>query len=217
MLCDDGSIDEGEWVYIRSDRVVIGRNQGDIVIGHDAAMSGNHAEITRKDIGGKFGWVLRDLGSANGTFARVRNLTLKPGISIILGSKRYRFEVPQQSNSRASGKPDTGTIFVRDLAGTPSDSLPALTESQTPSGGGTARHPIRSTKVTIGRPGYGNSIEINDSCLSKTHAVITRDGSGEWQLESQSSLNGVWAKVDAIRLVDNCQFQCGEQRFRFRL
>jgi hypothetical protein len=34
-------------------------------------------------------------------------------------------------------------------------------------------------------------------------------------MESQPSLNGIWVKVDAIKLSDNCLFQCGEQRFRF--
>jgi hypothetical protein len=44
-----------------------------------------------------------------------------------------------------------------------------------------------------------------------------RDSSGVWQLESQPSLNGIWVKVDAVTVTDNCFFQCGEQRFGFRL
>jgi hypothetical protein len=68
-----------------------------------------------------------------------------------------------------------------------------------------------------GRPGFSNDIEIHCLCLAKTHAVVTRDVSGVWQLEAQPSLNGVWVKVDAIQLTDNCHFQCGEQRFRFRI
>jgi len=31
------------------------------------------------------------------------------------------------------------------------------------------------------------------------------------------SLNGVWVKVDAIKLGDKCLFQCGEQGLRFYL
>lgn len=46
LICDDGSLDDGEIVYLRSDSLVIGRSKADIVIGHDAAMSGSHAEIS---------------------------------------------------------------------------------------------------------------------------------------------------------------------------
>lgn len=80
-----------------------------------------------------------------------------------------------------------------------------------------SRHPLRAARVSVGRPGCGNNIEIDDICLARVHAAITRDASGVWQLEAQKSLNGVWVKVDAIRLGDKCLFQCGEQRFRFYL
>ncbi|MFM8984680.1 MAG: hypothetical protein ACKONH_01225, partial [Planctomycetia bacterium] len=54
-------------------------------------------------------------------------------------------------------------------------------------------------------------------CLAGTHAMVIRDASGTWHLEAQPSINGVWAKVEAVNLTGNCLFQCGEQRFRFRL
>lgn len=217
LICDDGSLEEGEVVYVRSDKITIGRTTGDIVIGHDVAMSSGHAEIARRDSGGKYAWVLRDLGSSNGTLARVRNVTLKPGITVQLGSKRYRFETPHMAH--AAAETDTAeprTAMLADLRETPVDTLPALVET-TPGGRQQIRYPFKATRVTIGRPGFGNDIEIDDLCLAKTHAVATRDVTGTWQLEAQPSLNGVWVKVDAIRLSDNCHFQCGEQRFRFRL
>jgi len=217
VICDDGTLDDGETVYLRSDKIVIGRTQGDIVIGHDIAMSGGHAEIARRDFGGKFAWVLRDLGSSNGTLARVRTVTLKPGATILLGSKRYRFHLPGDPHSDASAGQEPRTAMLADLHGIPADSLPAFVENLTPGAGTATRYPIRATRVTLGRPGCGNDITIDDLCLAKTHAVVTRDVSGVWQLEARPSLNGVWLKVDAIRLTDNCCFQCGEQRFRFRL
>lgn len=217
LICDDGSLDDGEALYVRSDRIVIGRTQGDIVIGHDAAMSASHAEIVRRDVGGKYAWVLRDLGSSNGTLARVRTVTLKPGVTILLGSKRYRFELPGQASAVSSAKDDPGTAVLTHHKSLPNDALPALVESPTPGAAALSRYPMRSTRVTIGRPGCGNDLEIDDVCLAGTHAVVTRDASGVWQLEASPSLNGVWVKIDAIKLTDSCHFQCGEQRFRFRL
>lgn len=215
LVCNDDSLEEGETVHVRSDRIVIGRTKGEIVIGHDVAMSGSHAEIVRKDAGGQHAWVLRDLGSSNGTLVRARAVTLKPGITVLLGSKRYRFEQPGGSQNPAGDGEEPGTALLGDLANVPTDCLPALVETPTPGGPAPNRHPFKATRVRIGRPGQGNDIEIDDLCLAGTHAVVTRDYSGVWQLEAQPSLNGVWVKVNMIKLVDNCLFQCGEQRFRF--
>ena len=217
VICDDGSLDQGETVYVRSDRLVIGRTNGDIVIGHDVAMSGSHAEIARRDFRGKYGWVLRDLGSSNGTLARVRTVTLRPGITIMLGSKRYRFELSSVALAQTAADGEPGTALLADLRNPVADAFPALVENVLPGAGTAARYPLRTSLVTVGRSGTPNGIEIDDPCIAKYHAVITRDVTGAWQLESQPSLNGVWVKVDSIKLTDNCSFQCGEQRFRFHL
>ena len=217
LICEDDSLDDGEVVHVRSDKIVIGRTKGDIVIGHDVAMSGAHAEIVRKDSGGRHAWVLKDLGSSNGTLARAKTVTLQPGSTVLLGSKRYRFEQPGGAQHAAGGGDEPGTTVLADLGSTPADALPALVESGTSGGTAAARHPFKTTRIKIGRPGLGNDIEIDDLCLAGVHAVVTRDFTGVWQLEAQPSVNGVWVRVDRIPLVDNCLFQCGEQRFRFVL
>lgn len=215
-ICDDGSLEEGEIVYVRAERFVIGRAKGDIIIGHDVAMSASHAEITRADIGGKYGWRLRDLGSSNGTFVRCRTVTLRPGMILLLGSRRYRFDLP----TVASAALDNGDDEQKTRLVTGSDReavLPALVEVATTSESSEMRFPFRSLRLSIGRPGAGNDIELDDLCVAKVHAIVTRDASGDWQLQSQPSLNGLWVKVDAVKLTDGCLFQCGEQRFRFHL
>jgi len=217
LICDDDSLDEGETVHVRSDKIIIGRTKGDIVLGHDVAMSSSHAEIARRDSGGKHAWILSDLGSSNGTYARVKTVTLRPGIVVLIGSKRFRFELPNPAQPADDPQADPGTMLVTDLGSMPNDALPALVEVGTPGGTVAARHPFRTTKVKIGRPGRGNDIEIDDLCLAGTHAVVARDYSGVWQLEAQPSLNGIWVKVDRIKLTDSCLFQCGEQRFRFQV
>jgi len=217
VICDDGSLEQGETVYVRSDKLVIGRTKGDIVIPHDVAMSGSHAEIARREYRGKYEWVLRDLGSSNGTLVRVRAVTLKPGVTIMLGSKRYRFELSQPGVPHPASDSEPSTALLSELRSPAPDTFPALVENVLPGGGMATRLPLRTSLITVGRSGYGNGIDLDDPCIAKYHAVITRDLTGAWQLESQPSLNGVWVKVDSIRLTDNCSFQCGEQRFRFRL
>lgn len=221
VICDAGSLEDGELWYVRSDRVVIGRTTGDITFKYDVAMSASHAEVARRDIGGKHAWVLQDLGSSNGTLVKVKAVTLKPGMTIQLGSKRYHFDASGKTSSQASDgsatedEPKTYRLADRALANT--ESLPALVENAGPGSAGVARYPFRSAKSSVGRPGCGNDIEIDDPCLAAMHAVVTRDASGSWHLEALPSINGVWAKISAIRLANDCHFQCGEQRFRFVL
>lgn len=213
-ICDDGTLEDGEVIYLRADRMVIGRAKGDILIAHDVAMSASHAEMARTDIGGTYGWQLRDLGSSNGTFVRCRTVTLRPGLILLIGSKRYRFDLP----TAATAAPETGeeepkTALVTGPAA--AAALPALVELSPNNDSSPARFPFRSLRATIGRPGFGNDIEFDDLCVAKMHAIVTRDTSGAWLMQSQPSLNGVWVKVNAVKLTDGCLFQCGEQRFRF--
>ena len=216
-ICNDGSLEDGEVVHVRSDRMVIGRSKGDILIPHDVAMSASHAEIARVDVGGKHAWVVRDLDSSNGTLVRCRAVTLRTGMTLLIGSRRYRFELVPSSASPTHDATEAGdTSLLEDLLYMAVDALPALIET-TPTGDKIPRrHTFRSLRLAIGRPGFGNNIELEDLCVSKVHAIVTRDASGVWQLESQPSLNGIWVKIDAVKLTDNCMFQCGEQRFRFR-
>lgn len=96
LLCclDDGQ-DDGEWQRIRTDRFVIGRTEGDLLIPHDSAIAARHAEITRSVENGKHVWHLTDLHSATGIFVLVQERPIKHGVELWLGSRRYRFEHPE--------------------------------------------------------------------------------------------------------------------------
>lgn len=217
LICDDGSLETGEQVYVRSDRITIGRTKGEITIGHDIAMSATHAEIVREDFGGQHAWVLHDLGSSNGTLARVRRVTLDPNKTILLGSRRYHFESGESAASAAPGGPQPKTVRLDNPTGSSSGGLASLVENMSPQSTGGKRHPFRHFRVTIGLPGFDNDIQLNDPCIAPLHAVVTRDACGAWQLEAQPSLNGVWVRVNSVRLTHGCLIQCGEQRFRILL
>jgi pSer/pThr/pTyr-binding forkhead associated (FHA) protein len=216
-ICDDDTLDDGETIYIRADKAIIGRKAGDIVIGNDVAMSATHAEIVRTESEGLHTWMLRDLESSNGTLARAEAIALRNGTTIQLGSKRYRFTLPQQHALKGECAGNPGTAIVDDMRVGVDDLLPALVESGSTETTVGVRHPLRGTRIAIGRPDCGNDISIDDPCLATCHAVITRDGAGTYRLKATASLNGVWVRINAVRLTGNCFFQCGEQRFRFQL
>lgn len=217
-ICDDGSLEDGEEYHVRADRITIGRATGDIVIANDVAMSASHAEVVRADVGGTHGWILRDLGSSNGTFVRCRAATLRPGLMLLIGSKRYCFEPPAAAVAAANDAADgQRTTLISGPIG--QAALPALVEI-TPAAVPAAapmRLSFRSLRVTLGRPGFGNDIELDDLCVARQHAVVTRDTSGVWQMQALPSINGLWVRIDAVKLTPGCLFQCGEQRFRFHL
>ena len=50
---------------------MIGRTEGDVLIPHDDMISGQHAELTRRQEPGRCRWHLADLNSRNGTYVRV--------------------------------------------------------------------------------------------------------------------------------------------------
>ncbi|MFZ9889718.1 MAG: FHA domain-containing protein, partial [Myxococcota bacterium] len=76
LLCGDGA--------------VLGREQGDIVFPTDGFVSGRHCEIVREGPAVR----LRDLGSSNGTYIRLRAKTeIAHGDFLLIGNQMLRVEV----------------------------------------------------------------------------------------------------------------------------
>lgn len=207
-ILDDGDATQGEVVRIREPVTLIGRTEGAVRLPHDPLVSGRHAEIVRDGAAAPYRWVLRDLGSSNGTFVRCDQTVLRPDRLIILGSRRYRFRVPAAA---AAATADMGTM-VMDTRQMLQSAVPALVETTR---AGVPEIPLSKPMLSIGRPGCGNDIEIDDPLLAPYHAHVIRQPSGEWQLQATRSKNGVWVQISAMRLAHSCRFQCGEQRFLF--
>lgn len=80
---------EGDLFELKEETVV-GRTIGDIAFPHDGFMSGRHARIIRR--GSSF--ILKDEGSRNGTFVKIRGeVELKPGDVILIGKQLFKFEI----------------------------------------------------------------------------------------------------------------------------
>lgn len=84
--------------YLYRDETVIGREQGDIVCTDDPFMSRRHAAITVDRSQRRF--VLRDLGSSNGTAIRIRGeRALRPGDQFRIGRHLFRYDRPGSGDS----------------------------------------------------------------------------------------------------------------------
>ncbi len=209
ILLDDGEQATGETLRLRDSVTRIGRTEGDVRLPHDPLVSARHAEIIREGSARPHRWLLRDLGSSNGTFVRCGRTILDSERLVLLGSRRFRFQPPAPPAAAAAAS--AGTLAV-DLAGL-QPSWPALVETGPATGG--LELPLTGPDLSLGRPGAGNAIEIDDPLLASRHARIIRDPAGRWVLEALPSLNGVWAQVTAVHLSALCRFQIGEQRFLF--
>jgi pSer/pThr/pTyr-binding forkhead associated (FHA) protein len=182
-VIDDGR-DGGEVVRMRADRLLIGRAEGDIVVPHDIFMSPAHAEIERLDEGG---WMLRDLGSAMGTFVRITSARLMSGTVIQVGRTRLWFE---------ETGPNSGWLVER------------------ASGNHVRRHECRAPVATIGRSEIGPTISLSDPFVSPIHATVRRTPLG-WRI-ANLGWNGLWVRIARpVRMAAASQFLCGEQRFVF--
>jgi len=192
ILCayDDG-LDAGETVRIRVPSFVIGRGTGDLVIPHDAGMSGRHAEIVRRPADGRYRWFLRDLGSTNGTFARAARAALVDGQEMLVGGARFRFEF-------GGGSPPPRLVEIG-------------------ASGKGAAFEIGDPEAWIGRDRGSCSIVLDRPWVAARHALIHARRPGRWMIERGDSGDGVWIRIEEVDLGRGGQFQCGEQRFLFRV
>ena len=90
LVVEDGP-EKGKRLDIASERMTIGRSVICDLTLSDNAVSGTHCEIIAKENG----FLLRDLGSANGTWVagvRVREAWLEPGMPLRIGLTVIRFE-----------------------------------------------------------------------------------------------------------------------------
>jgi pSer/pThr/pTyr-binding forkhead associated (FHA) protein len=214
---DDGR-NEGEQFRLRENKFVIGRTEGDLIIPHDNMISSRHVEITRQQVAGEWRWLVTDLKSTNGMFVRVLKSVLTDRAEFLVGSGRYRFlglssdpavttdhvSMEQARNSTQAWGGD-GAVAA----------LPSLVELV-----GT----LASNRIVLARSDYWIGTDpscsicrINDPYCEGRHARIFRDSKGNWQVEQNKSVNGLWFRLPQVYAESTIQFQIGEQRFKLQL
>jgi pSer/pThr/pTyr-binding forkhead associated (FHA) protein len=215
-LIDDGS-DHGEEFRVRSDFVTIGRTNSDILVPHDAQISGSHVRLSRRPVNGEFHWFLTDLASTNGTFLRIAKSTLPKGTPFLIGSHRYMYRAAAAAvaSTDDSGNAPPGTRgwqapSAADLHRLSSALVRVLTD------GSEQAFPFSEADVAIGSDSESCGITIpDDPTVSRLHAHLRMTEKG-LIIEDNKSLNGLWIGISERRLGSSATFQIGEQRIRFR-
>ncbi len=217
LVLDDGK-SEGEVVRIRSDRFVIGRSEGDLLIPHDQQISGRHVEITRQRAGDKYRWVVTDLQSSNGLFVRVSRARLEDKAEFLAGMGRYRFEAPNSNlvETVDALPPDAlhGATqqFGLDVATT---LQPALLELL--GGKVLSRLPLKKSEYWIGSDPTCAICRTGDPFIEPRHIRLYHEANGAWHAQNNKTANGLWLRLPQITVTDSCSFQIGEQRFRLNV
>lgn len=219
-LClQDNGPGEGEWLRLRQDRVVIGRTEGDVQLPFDPAISTRHAELTRQMYKGGWVWVLTDLQSTNGVFARVNKAPLEPGQELILGGGHYRFDSPLDRNTTpppAAGDEDAEDLSTWRFTGRSAGRLAPFLMELTDQGEGQQMDLLPGDNL-LGRDARHCRTALSDPMVDHRHCRIYREASGRWYIEDCKSLNGTWVRVEQFRIKQAAQFMLGEQRFLLRI
>lgn len=209
-LVDDG-LETGEWFRIRTPKVVLGRTQGEIQVPHDDGISGAHAEIGRTLVGGRHRWYVKDLNSTNGTFARVSAGALERSHEFLIGSRRFRFEMPQAPEG-GSPESDATRPWQAVSAATITAHVPSVVEI-TPQGEG-QRIALAAREQWIGTDSGCCAVVITgDPFVSRQHARIYCDPQDRWHIDGGKARNGLWLRIREITVESTGEFQAGEQRF----
>ncbi len=180
---------EGLSYHLRASEHVIGR-QGQIQL-EDPFVSGRHANLFYQNKR----LVLKDEGSLNGTFVRVRGKAkLAAGDTFLAGDQLFRIEPMPNPTEHVDA---AGTYFY----GSPTYAT-SFRVVQLLSGGAVGfAHCPRGTRVTIGRRGADINI-LGDKFLSEDHCSVEQDADG-FTLTDNDSKNGTYVRLKRDQPLDH--------------
>jgi pSer/pThr/pTyr-binding forkhead associated (FHA) protein len=166
-----------------------GRTQGQILFDRDPWVSPKHANFYYRD-DGKL--LVKDEGSANGVFVRVRQpVELQVGDIFLAGEQVFRLD----GTPRAGDQPDSdGTYFYS----SPKRPSP-FRLTQLLRGGQTGMVICaRETSVTIGRDNCDMNYP-NDPYMSGKHSKVEIGANGKYSLADMGSKNGTYVRIHGER------------------
>jgi pSer/pThr/pTyr-binding forkhead associated (FHA) protein len=166
-----------------------GRSQGQILFDRDPWVSPVHGDFYYRD-DGKL--VIKDEGSANGVYLRVRQpLEIQVGDMFLAGEQVFRLD----GTPRAGDQPDPdGTFFYS------SPKRPSPFRVVQALRGGAAGMLIcaRETSVTIGRDGCDMNFP-NDPYMSGRHTKVEVGPNNKFSLADMGSKNGTYVRIRGER------------------
>ena len=214
---DDGKPD-GEIIRIRGTRFVIGRTEGHLKFPTDNQISSRHVEIALQDRNGAKRWIVTDLSSTNGTYARVTRAALADRAEFAVGAGFFRLDFPTSGHAAtidhlpSRARPDA-TLAPGEAQAT--FGVPKLVELVR--GAVFAQWSLLQPEYWIGSDPACTMARPNDPFCEPKHARLFSDSHGAWHVENNLSLNGVWLRVPHIVVTGTAYFQIGEQRFKLQV
>ncbi|MCA9192662.1 MAG: FHA domain-containing protein [Planctomycetales bacterium] len=217
IVCDDGQ-NTGEVIRIRDERFIIGRIEGDFQLPRDELISSRHVAITRQLVQGVARWVVTDLQSKNGLFVRVAKAPLSHKSEVLVGGGCYRLEIAQEGMSSTVGFLNDGLNDFGTRAFDGNVPVGSVVLSEVLSGGIGSRHVLSNDSYWIGSDSRCEICRSEDPFVSPRHAKLSRSSNGNWSIQHNNTVNGIWLRMPQIVLLagKKCEFQIGEQRFRLR-
>lgn len=185
----------------------IGRGEGSILLPNDPYVSPRHARISRKD--GRF--FIRDLGSTNGVFVRLRApAKLQSGDLVLIGLEVLRFELV------TAGDKGLGPAMDGDTQVFGSPMLPRYARLCQRTVEGVTRdvYHVSKDEVVVGREA-GDIVFTTDPFMSRRHASFTRERDGSFTLSDLGSSNGTYLAIrEEVGLSDGDHVRVGQHLFR---
>jgi pSer/pThr/pTyr-binding forkhead associated (FHA) protein/ribosomal protein L40E len=206
VIVEDGS--EGAALELRGEQMDLGRVDGDIVFAEDRYMSPRHARLLRRD----GGWYLRDLGSVNGVYRRIRAPeVLRDRDLVLLGLEVLEFQLVDHAERGLGHAMQHGTLVF----GSPAASRPARLCQRTVEGIIRDVYHLVSDETTIGRE-VGDIVFTSDPFMSRRHATIHwQEAQQRYLLTDLSSSNGTYLAIRGeVRLVHGDFLRIGQHLFR---
>ncbi len=208
-ILKDGS--EGQVYRISGATTDIGRTEGNILLADDPYLSPRHARITVRD--GQY--YLRDLGSVNGIYYKVREaMALTSGDVILLGQQVLRVEVLSEHETSFGPVSHYGVM----LFGTPEQPRIARLVQLTTEGIPRDVHHLFREETVVGRES-GDIVFTDDAFLSRRHATFRVDRANRRVIVSDlGSSNGTLVQFRGERELQNGDvFRLGHHLFRVDL
>ncbi|MEO8180311.1 MAG: FHA domain-containing protein [Deltaproteobacteria bacterium] len=207
VISQDGSTGQTHWIEQGS--VDIGRDEGEIQLSADRFVSPRHARVFIRS--GAF--FLKDLGSLNGVYLRVRDSEpLSDTDLVLLGSEVLRFDLLSEAERDLGPARERGT----DVYGSPAKPRYASLSERTVEGVSRNVFYISGDEVVIGRE-FGDLVFTTDSFMSRRHAAIQRDPlAGTFTLRDLGSSNGTYLAIRGeVELREGDHLRVGQHLFRF--
>jgi pSer/pThr/pTyr-binding forkhead associated (FHA) protein len=194
------------------DYVGIGREEGAVVLPNDPYVSPRHARLRRQP-GGQF--TVRDLGSVNGVYVRLRRTEkLEHGDLVLVGLEVLRFELVSEAEKALGPALERGT----QVFGSPASTRFARLSQRTIEGITRDVYSLYRDETIIGRES-GDIVFTSDPFMSRQHAAIARDPyEGSFTLRDLGSSNGTYLAIRSeVVLQTGDHLRIGQHLFRLEV